>query len=532
MKLFADLYSQLDGTTKTARKVAALVRYFRECDPASGAWGVWFLSGRRLKRLVPVRFLQECCCRIAQLDDWLFTECYGSVGDLAETMALLLPDGPRGSTGTLAEWVTTRIEPLARQTPAEREATISAAWADLDSRERFVFNKLVTGGLRVGVSQGLVMRALAEVAGVPTNIIAQRLMGTWEPTPGFFERLLSADTVDDDPGRPYPFCLAHALAEPVETLGPISDWVIESKWDGIRAQLIRRDGPPVLWSRGEEPMLERFPELRATAHALPVGTVLDGEVLGWNEAGVMPFAALQKRINRKTVGKKLLAEVPVRYVVFDLLEWQGVDLRSRPLRERRRLLEELFLPTSDWPGLRLADQLSPPSWSECAAAQADCRSRGVEGLMLKRAAGEYGVGRPTGLWWKWKVQPMTCDAVLIYAQKGHGRRASLFTDYTFAVWNEGHLVPFAKAYSGLSDAEIREVDRFIREHTRETFGPVRSVTPELVFELAFEGIQPSPRHKSGVAVRFPRMLRWRRDKRADQADSLQSLRQLLAGASR
>jgi DNA ligase-1 len=272
--------------------------------------------------------------------------------------------------------------------------------------------------------------------------------------------------------------------------------------------------------------------LQATAHALPVGTVLDGEVLAWNDAGVMPFAALQRRINRKTVGKKLLAEVPVRYVVFDLLEWQGIDLRSRPFGERRRVLEETLFPAGPWAGLQLTEQLRPAGWSECAILQADCRTRGVEGLMLKRASGEYGVGRPTGLWWKWKVQPMTCDAVLIYAQKGHGRRASLFTDYTFAVWNEGALVPFAKAYSGLSDAEIREVDRFIRDHTQETFGPVRSVTPELVFELAFEGIQPSPRHKSGIAVRFPRMLRWRRDKRADQADSLQTLRQLLAGVAR
>jgi len=532
MKLFAELYAQLDGTTRTARKVSALVDFFRACDPASGAWGVYFLSGRRLKRLVPVRFLQECCCRVARIDDWLFTECYSTVGDLAETMALLLPAAAHTSAGTLADWVTTRIEPLARQTPEERADSIAAAWNELAAQERFVFNKLVTGGLRVGVSQGLVMRALAEVAHVPTGTIAQRLMGAWEPTPVFFERLLSVDTVDDDPGRPYPFCLAHSLGDRVDDLGAIDDWVIEPKWDGIRAQLIRRDGPPVLWSRGEEPILERFPELSATARSLPVGTVLDGEVLGWNEAGIMPFAALQRRINRKTVGKKLLAEVPARYVVFDLLEWQGVDLRSQPLQERRRLLKEGLFSSGTWSGLQLAEQLCPSNWAECATLQADCRSRGVEGLMLKRADGEYGVGRPTGLWWKWKVQPMTCDAVLIYAQKGHGRRASLFTDYTFAVWKDGTLVPFAKAYSGLSDAEIREVDRFIRSHTQESFGPVRSVTPELVFELGFEGIQHSPRHKSGIAVRFPRMLRWRRDKRADQADSLETLRQLLAGVAR
>ena len=532
MKLFAELYSQLDGTTRTARKVAALVDFFRACDPASGAWGVYFLSGRRLKRLVPVRFLQQCCCRMASIDDWLFTECYSTVGDLAETMALLLPAASTSSGGTLADWVTNHIEPLARQSPEERAESITTAWNQLSAHERFVFNKLVTGGLRVGVSQGLVMRALSEVAHVPTGTIAQRLMGTWEPSAGFYERLLSVDTVEEDPGRPYPFCLAHPLTGPVADLGAIDDWVIERKWDGIRAQLIRRDGPPVLWSRGEEPMLDRFPELSATIQSLPVGTVLDGEVLGWNETGVMPFAALQRRLNRKSVGKKLLAEVPARYVVFDLLEWQGIDLRQQPLRERRRLLKDDLFAAGPWPGLQLAEQLRPADWSECASVQADCRAHGVEGLMLKRADGEYGVGRPTGLWWKWKVQPMTCDAVLIYAQKGHGRRASLFTDYTFAVWKEGALVPFAKAYSGLSDAEIREVDRFIRSHTQETFGPVRSVAPELVFELAFEGIQSSPRHKSGIAVRFPRMLRWRRDKRADQADSLETLQQLLAGVAR
>jgi DNA ligase 1 len=339
-----------------------------------------------------------------------------------------------------------------------------------------------------------------------------------------------ASSADADLSRPYPFHLAHQIDFPLEDLGAIADWQAEWKWDGIRAQLIRRAGESFLWSRGEDLVSERFPEITTASFALPDGTVLDGEILPWKDNSVMPFAQLQRRIGRKTIGKKLLEEVPVVLLCYDVLEFAGEDIRSKPMRERRALLEKILadLPEEAKKTLLLEPIVKAANWNELAEIRAESRNRKVEGFMLKRLDSPYRVGRPRGDWWKWKIDPLTIDAVLIYAQRGTGKRASLYTDYTFAVWNSGgELVPFAKAYSGLTDAEIRRVDRFVRDNTLETFGPVRSVVPKLVFELGFEGIQRSTRHKSGVAVRFPRILRWRDDKKPEDADSLAAIYAML-----
>lgn len=553
MKAFADLYSALDETTKTNEKVAALVRYFGEADPADASWALYFLIGRRPKQAVSMPKLRAWAVEAAGIDDWLFGECYDAVGDFAETVALLLPDGrdwrsetvgsPDSSLqspgSSLSRWIEDVLLPLRAQPEERQRAAILDAWAALDRRERFVWNKLITGAFRVGVSQRLVVRAIAQVSGVEDAAIAHRLMGEWRPTPDFYRALLHPETADADASRPYPFCLAHPLEGDPAALGDVAEWQAEWKWDGIRAQLIRRAGRAFLWSRGEELISERFPEIEALGAHLPDGTVLDGEILPWRDGAVLPFAQLQRRIGRKTLGRKILAEVPAIFLAYDLLERAGADVRAAPLHERRAALEELAAttgagrPTADGqgtePGGRL--QLSPvvpaASWDELSAAWAGARERGVEGLMLKRRSSPYRVGRVRGDWWKWKVSPYTVDAVLIYAQRGSGKRASLYTDYTFGVWDGDRLVPFAKAYSGLTDAEIRQVDAFVRRNTLEKFGPVRTVTPRLVFELAFEGIQRSPRHKSGLAVRFPRILRWRTDKPIEEADSLETIRAML-----
>jgi DNA ligase-1 len=529
MKRFAALYQALDETTKTTRKIAAMREYFSQCSASDGAWAIYFLSGRRFKRLIATGRLREWCALSCGIPDWMFEECYGAVGDLAETLALLMPQQTESSDGSLTEWIETRIKPLGSMSDEQRHAALLACWGDLSAHERFVFNKLVTGGFRVGVAQQMVIRALADVSGLEPAVIAHRMMGTWEPNPAFFQSLLAPDSGETDVSRPYPFCLAHPLSGPVEDLGELSQWLVEWKWDGIRGQIIRRSGQSFVWSRGEEPMLERFPELVEVTSQLLDGTVLDGEILGWNQDGVLPFSEMQRRIGRKTIGKKLLAEVPVRFVAFDLLEEHGVDLRKLPFAERRRRLETLLSGQSQQQTIMASPLVSAESWEDLTHQRDSSRGLKVEGMMLKRADSEYGVGRTTGLWWKWKIEPYTCDAVLIYAQRGHGRRASLYTDYTFAAWQAGALVPFAKAYSGLTDSEIREVDRYVRQNTLEKFGPVRSVTAELVFELAFEGIQESKRHKCGIAVRFPRIVRWRRDKTPAQADTLDSLRLMMQG---
>lgn len=543
MKQFANLYAAIETTTRTNEKVAVMARYFAEAAPADAAWALYFLSGRKPRQVVPAPKMATWAMEMANLPAWLFSESYDAVGDLAETIALLVHEGDmrvEQNDRPLHKWVEDTILPLRGTREDEQRRVIAGAWSSMNQQERLVFNKLITGAFRVGVSQKLVVRALAQVSGVDDSVIAHRLMGEWQPTPAFYAQLVATETQDDDISRPYPFFLAYPIEERLKSedavqnlslqsvLGDIDDWQAEWKWDGIRAQVIHRAGQTFVWSRGEENITERFPEIAALGDALPDGTVIDGEVLPFKENRVLPFAQLQLRIGRKTVGKKLLSDVPVVLMAYDLLEWHGEDVRSRPLSWRReRLAEIVALQVA--PALILSPLAEAESWAGLIALREESRQRTAEGLMLKRKSEAYGVGRVVGSWWKWKINPFTIDAVLIYAQRGHGKRASLYTDYTFGVWNDERteLVSFAKAYSGLTDAEIRDVDAFVRRNTVEKFGPVRTVTPALVFELAFEGIQRSTRHKSGIAVRFPRILRWRHDKPIAEADSLATIRALL-----
>lgn len=525
MRRFAALYLALDATASLKRKQALLVAYFRETPPEDAAWGLWLLLGHRLKRTVGAAQLRAAVTRLSGLPPEVVEASYAQVGDLAETLALLTDDGrPRTSTERgLAEWIA-ELQQLAGAPEGTAETLLQRVWTTLPFAEAYLFNKLLTGALRVGVSRGLAARALAEAAGLSEAVVARRLAGDWRPSAAAFLALQAPQTGDLDPAQPYPFALASALESEPETLGPAADHAAEWKWDGIRAQLLRRAGEVHLWSRGEELLDGRFPEIEDAARALPDGCVLDGEILAWNADGVMPFAVLQRRIGRKRPGPKSLRESPVRFLAYDLLEVKGEDLRERPLRERRAALERLLAAA---PALMPSPLLTESQWSGLAAHREQARERGTEGLMLKRWDAPYPLGRRRGAWWKWKLDPRHVDAVLLYAQAGHGRRANLYTDYTLGVWEGETLVPVTKAYSGLSDAELSEMDRWIRRHTVERFGPVRSVAPEQVFEIAFEGLQESPRHKSGIALRFPRIARWRRDKTAAQADTLESLKAML-----
>lgn len=529
MRRFASLYDQLDSTTRTNLKVGAMVAYFQDVPPEDAAWAVYFLTGKRPKRLISGRLLRHWAERVTGLPEWLVTDAHAAVGDSAETVALLLDDGrPRDEASSVALhlWMEQRILPLRGASLEEQFATVTAWWRELARAELFLLNKLLTGGLRVGVSQLLVVRALAEVAGLPRAAISHRLMGRWQPSAAWYQSLLGPESGSTDRSRPYPFYLASPLEQAAEGLGPTSDWLVEWKWDGIRAQVIQRQGEVFVWSRGEELVTDRFPEIAEAAARLPGGTVLDGEILAWDQAGVLPFAVLQTRIGRDKLSAKVLREAPVRFLAYDLLEGDGEDRRPVPGAERRVALEALVAGGPGRFGLSPLIEAGA-GWQELATLRLESRARQVEGLMLKRRDAPYGTGRQRGAWWKWKIDPLTIDAVLIYAQAGSGRRSNLFTDYTFGVWAGELLVPVAKAYSGLSDQEIQRLDRWIRRHTTERFGPVRAVVPELVFELAFEGINPSTRHKSGVALRFPRIARWREDKPAAEADRLEQVKALI-----
>jgi DNA ligase-1 len=550
MKHFATLYTALDATTSTNDKLEALIAYFSNAEPEDAAWASYFLAGGKPRQSVPTRLLVECARERAGLPEWLFEESYQAVGDLAETIAHVLPPATRESELGLAQWIEERVLTLRGSDPNALRERLIGYWDELNWSERFLLTKLIGGGFRVGVSRQLVVRALALVAGVDHKRIAQRMVGWTDsrqaPSAARYLRLIAPATEGDnvdtphesDIGLPYPFFLAHPLQVDPATLGPTSDWIVEWKWDGIRAQLVKRAGRVWIWSRGEDLVTERFPELVSLGEALPDGTVIDGEILAW-EPGAdtpLPFARLQPRIARKSLTKKVLSESPAAMRAYDLLEAEGRDLRTEPLVARRAQLDALAQSLSETLAvdlLRVSPLIVAADWKAMAELREESRARGVEGLMIKERTSMYGVGRTkaSGTWWKWKIDPYSIDAVLLYAQRGHGRRASLYTDFTFAVWEEADgvrtLVPFAKAYSGLTDEEMRKVDAVVRKTTIEKFGPVRSVTPTLVFEIGFEGIQASPRHKSGIAVRFPRMLRWRTDKSIEDADTLDMLKGFL-----
>jgi DNA ligase 1 len=558
MNAFARLYAALDGTNATSAKVEAMAGYFRVAPPADAAWAVYFLTGRRLTRLIPHRAIGRWAMAATGLDEWLIGECYAVVGDGAETAALVLDAVPSQPAAplSLAEWVEQRILPLRHAVPERQQQDVLGWIRELTRWERFTLFKLLSGEFRTGVSQTLVVRAIADAASLPADVVAARITGDWTPSAAWYRLVVTPDVTDADRSRPYPFFLASPLPETVteatdleQALGEHSAWQVEWKWDGIRAQLIAREGHVFLWSRGEDAIAERFPEVATAARHLPGGTVLDGELLAFRHGAPLPFAALQQRIGRRLHVQRTARDVPVVFMAYDLLEDGGADLRAAPLAERRRRLEAVIaqlpasappapaadglLPFGDDPPAVAGDaplQTSPlvlGTWPELAALRHTSRSRGVEGLMIKRLSSPYGVGRKRGDWWKWKIAPHTIDAVLIYAQPGSGKRASLLTDYTFGLWDGAELVPVAKAYSGLTNEEITEMDRWIRRHTVERFGPVRHVEPVHVFELGFEAIARSSRHRSGVAVRFPRMLRWRRDKTAADADTLETLKAMI-----
>ncbi len=568
MQLFTQLYTELDATNRTNEKVAALERYFAAAPPADAAWALSFLIGRRQRRALSGRQLRDWVSDETGLPLWLVEESYSAVGDIAETLALLLRQSnfstdddvvdsdavdPTPFEQPLHKVVTERVIPLRNLDEEEQRALVVDTWRRMSTAERFVYHKIITGEFRVGVGRTLVVRALANVVGIDRAVMEHRIMGQWSPSAEAYTKLIDPDTTHVDHTRPYPFYLAYQLDDKQvdnldEALGDVDEWQVEWKWDGIRSQVIQREGDVLIWTRGEELVTDVYPEVEAVGAALPAGTVLDGELIAWRDEEPLSFNVMQTRIGRKSVPKKLLKEAPVALIAYDLLEWQGKDIRERPLVERRALLAKLVaelrssglqpedkgnpnqaVEQQNDLALRLSPTVEPKSWSDATTLRDESRARKAEGFMIKRRDSAYGVGRKKGDWWKWKIDPFTLDAVMIYAQRGSGRRASLYSDYTFAVWDdEGELVPVTKAYSGLTDEEMRQVDAWVRRNTNDRFGPVRQVTPEQVFEIGFEGIQASNRHKSGIALRFPRMLRWRQDLGIKDADTLSMLQGLLA----
>ncbi len=530
MKNFANLIKTLDSTNKTTLKVAALAEYFNSADDDDKLWTIALLSHRRPKRPVNTTLLRLWATEISNIPPWLFEESYHIVGDLAETIALIIPktENVQGISKSLSE-IVSEIITLKTLPESEKRNYLQENWLQMSYFERFVFNKIITGGFRIGVSQKLMTRALSKATEIDEDILAYKLMGDWTPENTTYKKLILEENPEDYLSKPYPFYLAYAVENSFqEDLGNINDWSFEHKWDGIRSQVIIRNDEVFVWSRGEELVTDKYPEFQRFLSKIPNGTVLDGEILPFANMKIGNFNELQTRIGRKNISKKLLEKTPVILNAYDVLEWKGEDIRQQPFSERRKILDKLISECDcDEIGLYLSETMNFETWEAAAKERELSREKRSEGLMLKRKDSPYLVGRKKGDWWKWKTDPFTIDGVLTYAMRGHGRRANLYTDYTFGLWDKGELVTFAKAYSGLTDAEFRQVDAWIKKNTLERFGPVRSVTPQHVFEIAFEGIAESSRHKSGIATRFPRILRWRKDKPIEEANTLDDLKALI-----
>ncbi len=532
MKNFSRLIWELSANTGTSAKLEVLGEYFKSSSNADKVWVIALFTGRRPKGIVKTSLIRECCLAVTGLPDWLFEESYHTVGDLAETISLLLPEQKdNGNEYSLSDYMTQLLQ-MRKQTDEVKKEYILAAWNKMNREEIFVFNKLITGGFRIGISQKSMVNALARVTNVSAAVIAHRISGNWDPAVIGFNELMNDENNSASVSKPYPFYLAYALDLAAEELGDPQAWQAEWKWDGIRGQIIRRNNEMFVWSRGEELITEKFPELNELLQAIPDGTVIDGEIISMahhqDKLDFKPgsFATLQTRISRKTITRKQLTEAPVGFIAYDIMESNGKDCRELPLMDRRSMLESIVAPAS-LPFLYLSPLIQFNDWEMLANIRSSSRERAAEGLMLKRKNSVYETGRKKGDWWKWKIDPLTIDAVMIYAKKGHGRRSGLYTDYTFAVKDGDKLVPFAKAYSGLTDKEFAQVDAFVKRNSLEKFGPVRTVKPELVFEIAFEGIAASNRHKSGVALRFPRMSRWRKDKTVSDINTIEDLKQML-----
>jgi DNA ligase 1 len=529
MHLFSNLFKVLGTSTKTTDKLEALSHYFETANDKDKVWVIAIFSGRKPRRAVNTTQLITWCIELANLPGWLFGESYHTVGDLAETISLLLPPNKNPEQSLEDKplhYYIDKLREIEKQDEQIKKDFILQSWSHMDQNERFVFNKLITGAFRIGVSQKMMVNALAKHTSLEASVIAHRISGNWDPSNLTFQELLSDDTSIVDYSKPYPFYLAYALDEDPQTLGNPGEWQVEWKWDGIRGQVIKRNNQLFVWSRGEELMTEKFPEYHILRDLLPDGIVIDGEIIPSVEGKPLPFALLQTRIGRKNVTKKQLQEAPITFFAYDLLEYNGEDWRNKPLSERRQQLENLIQNISS-PIIILSPVVEFTTWDELAELRRTSRENGAEGFMIKRKSSTYQVGRKVGDWWKWKIDPLVIDCVMIYAEKGSGRRSNLYTAYTFAVRDGEKLVAFTRAYSGLTDKEFAEVDSFVKRNAIEKFGPVRTVKPELVFEIAFEGIAASNRHKSGVALRFPRINRWRKDKTVDEINTLEDLRKML-----
>jgi DNA ligase-1 len=524
MRGFSELFHDLDGMTKTGDRIDRMSAYFKGADDKDAGWAAWFLAGNRIKGVVRTGELREWVAHRANLPLWLLEESYERVGDLAETISLLVRGNPEAVPMSLSEIVEQILYPLVSADSIERQNILLNIWNQLRPIDLLPFHKLLTGGFRIGVSRGNLCKALAVVADLAPAVISQRISGDWDPRVRAYERIVGEERAEDTWCRPFPFCLASPLQEEPAILGNPKDWWAEWKWDGVRCQLLSEEGRGMLWTRGDESACESFPELLEMIPHLPKGLVLDGEILAWGAEGMRSFNRLQKRLGRKQPGPALLKKEPVQFMAYDLLKFEGKDLRELTFEERRKRLEKLISSLPAGFPIRISPRVTAESWEDLAKCRLESRDRGVEGLMLKRMDSVYSSGRVKGDWYKWKVDPFVADMVVVGAQLGHGKRANLYSDYTLAVLDEkGEFVTVAKAYSGITDEELKEIDRYVRKNITGKFGPVRSVRPGIVFEVAFEGARSSGRHKSGVALRFPRIQSWRRDKEPDEVDSLNNL---------
>jgi len=537
---FSELFLNLDSSNSTNNKIEVLKNYFLSNDPIDNSWAIYLLTGKSNKRFISGRYLKNLFSELYEYPVWLIDTCYLKVGDSAEVITLLLKNKSTSRKKVLLnislnELLSKTIPDLSKLNDEEKNFKIKNMWETLPEDNHLIFNKILTGTFRVGVSIGLITKSISKLINIDEEIISHRLMGNFEPSIDSYEFLINKNiNLQELNSKPFPFLLANTIEDKIFKHS-INDFQFEWKYDGIRMQLIKRSGNVSLWTRGQELVNDSFPELVDKMSHIKDDFVLDGELLVWNfkEQIAFDFSLLQKRINRKSPTRSIQIKYPIIFIAYDLLEINGRDIREIKLENRRIELEKYF---SKWHNktennisaiFKICNLIFPKDWPDALNYKEKSRENNTEGLIIKKKTSIYSSGRKRGIWWKYKVDPMQLDAVLIYAKGGSGRRAGLYTDYSFALWKDKELIKFASAYSGLTNIEIKELDKWIRKNTIEKFGPVRSLKPEMVFEISFEKIQISKRHKSGIAVRFPRITKWRKDKKINDADSLENAYELM-----
>lgn len=524
MKAFAELIFNLRKWDTENNQIRYIKEYFSISDDRDCIWAIYILLGKKIKNeFRSKQQLKKWACEYAEIPDWLFDESYSFTGDLTETISLILPGKEADSGRTLTEWMH-YMESFCKSDDQGNKKKVVDAWKELDHTETYVFNKLIPGNFKSGVDEKVIIKALSKFLNIESNVISNRIKSNWHPDLISFYELFSKFNPDDIISKPYPFIPEEVFESEPGVLGSAADWLAEQKFKGIRCQLIFRKGKIFLWTDNGELINDKFPEFEFIKKYLPDDSVFTGSIICINNGMKSQHNYLQARLRRKNISSKSLKESPVIFMMNDLLEYEGTDMRNKFLIERKELIKCNKFMISKNNLIKYSENIKFENWEELRTIRRKSSDTISGGIILKKKNSLF-LSDINEKYLICKPEPLSADAVLMYALKGE--RTDLFSEFTLGVWDKGKLVSIAKINSGLSEEEIREVSEFVNNNTLEKFGPVRTVRPELVFNISFESISFSVRHKSGVVLQSPEISKWIRGKNIFDASSLENLKKFI-----